>query len=244
MSASKANIITHLQRDISSLQGYKSSPLSSEQNFGLGPIRHAFPNGCFPTGAIHEFICNEQEDISSTSGFIAGILRPMMQEGAASLWVSSSPIIFPHALKSFGIEPDRVIFVDCKKHKDVQWVMEEALKCEGLAAVVGETAELNFTASRRLQLAVEQSHVTGFVIRKNCKNLSTTACVARWQVKPLPSITYDGMPGIGFPRWNVELLKVRNGKTGSWQVEWKERRFRHIPRLTALPHQEQRKKTG
>lgn len=41
-------------------------------------------------------------------------------------------------------------------------VMEEALKCGGLAAVVGEVQDISFTASRRLQLAVEQSGVTGF----------------------------------------------------------------------------------
>ena len=36
------------------------------------------------------------------------------------------------------------------------------------------------------------------------------------------------MPGVGFPRWNVELLKVRNGKPGSWQIEWAESRFQDI----------------
>jgi len=34
--------------------------------------------------------------------------------------------------------------------------MEEALKCAGLAAVIGEVREMDFKQSRRLQLAVEQ----------------------------------------------------------------------------------------
>jgi protein ImuA len=34
------------------------------------------------------------------------------------------------------------------------------------------------------------------------------------------------LPGVGFPKWNVELLKVRNGKPGSWQVEWAAGKFR------------------
>jgi protein ImuA len=25
---------------------------------------------------------------------------------------------------------------------------------------------------------------------------------------------------MGFPRWEVELLKVRNGKPGKWLVQW------------------------
>ena len=36
------------------------------------------------------------------------------------------------------------------------------------------------------------------------------------------------MPGVGFPRWQVDLLKVRNGNPGSWTVEWSKRRFNTI----------------
>lgn len=244
MFASKEDTIARLQREILSLQGYRLAPLLDREYYGLGPIRHAFPNSCFPTGAIHECICNTAEDISSTSAFVTGILGQLMKDGAACLWISSSGIIFPHALKSFGLEPDRVVFVNCTKQKDIQWVMEEALKCEGLAAVVGETYDFSFTASRRLQLAVEQSRVTGFVIRKKPKILNTTASVARWKITSLPSIAQDEMPGIGFPRWNVQLLKVRNGKTGSWDVEWKDNRFRHVTRLTSIEHHEPKRKTG
>jgi protein ImuA len=42
------------------------------------------------------------------------------------------------------------------------------------------------------------------------------------------------MPGVGFPRWSVELIKVRNGKTGSWQVEWMGRKFRHVNNTVSL----------
>ena len=121
--------------------------------------------------------------------------------------------------------------------------MEEALKCEGLVAVIAEMPEINFTASRRLQLAVEQSRVTGFIIRCNPRSLNITACVTRWKIISLPSMLPEDMPGVGFPRWNVELLKVRNGRPGTWNIEWKAGRFRHYSRLTAIPV-EQQKKTG
>jgi protein ImuA len=39
---------------------------------------------------------------------------------------------FSPALKSFGVEPDKIIFITVTKEKDMLWVMEEALKCEGL----------------------------------------------------------------------------------------------------------------
>jgi protein ImuA len=128
--------------------------------------------------------------------------------------------------------------------------MEEALKCDGLNAVIAEVQQISFKQSRRLQLAVEQSRVTGIILRNQTEKLSATASNARWKISPLPTVPEQGMPGLGFPRWQVELLKVRNGNPGSWQVEWAADEFYTLPvqkQVSAL-HAEQRKteqrKTG
>ena len=243
MTGTKADIISRLKKDILGLQGFKTGSNSNVVDAALGPIKNAFPNTSFPLHAIHEFIATGPEATAATGGFIAGLLASLMRNNGASLWISASRNIFPPALKSFGIAPDKIIFIDLKKEKEILWAMEEALKCNGLSAVIGEIQELNFTASRRLQLAVEQSQVTGFILRRNPKSINTTACVTRWKITSLPSEITDGMPGVGFPRWNVELLKVRNGKPGSWQVEFAAGRFRHISKLTAIAL-EQKKKAG
>jgi protein ImuA len=85
---------------------------------------------------------------------------------------------------------------------------------------VGELNELSFIDSRRLQLAVERSRVTGFIHRFRPRVQSPVACLTRWKISPLPSQTPDNLPGLGFPRWQVALLKVRNGQPASWQVQW------------------------
>lgn len=243
MPATKADIIAQLQKDILPLQGFKPIGNGNLINTGLGVIKNVFPKNRFPLGAVHEFCCAGEEDATATSGFIAGILSALMRSGGASIWISSSHKIFPPALKSFGIAPEKIIFIDLQKEKDILWAMEEALKCIGLAAVIGEMRELSFTASRRLQLAVEQSRVTGFIIRRNPHNLNTTACVTRWKITSLPSESEDDLPGIGFPRWNVELMKVRNGKPGNWEIEWMNESFRHVYQPAPIIHAEQ-KKTG
>jgi protein ImuA len=240
MSPSKAHIIAQLQKEILPLQGYKPLAKGGGTDCGLGPIKYSFPDSKFPVGAVHEFFCNGVEDSSATSGFVAGILSSLMQKTGASLWISSSRLIFPPALKLFGIEPEKMIFLDVQKEKDKIWVMEEALKCEGLSAVIGEMQEISFTASRRLQLAVEQSRVTAFLIRKNPKNVAT-ACLTRWRITPIHSNIEDDLPGLGFPKWNVELLKVRNGKTGTWQLEWAGGRFKHVYKLASIEKVQQRK---
>lgn len=243
MTGSKADIIAQLQRDILPLQGYKTISKNTVLDAGLGPIKDAFPNGSFPLGAIHEFISTDLEDAAATSGFVAGLISSIIQSNGALIWISASRTIFPPALKSFGISPERIIFIDLQKEKEIMWAMEEALKCKGLSAVIGEMQELNFTASRRLQLAVEQSQVTGFIIRRNPRSINTTACITRWQITAAQSQLVTGMPGVGFPRWNVELLKVRNGYPGKWQIEFAAGRFRHISKTVTISLI-QKKKTG
>ena len=243
MSQKKADIIAQLQRDILPLQGLKPTANGDSVDVGLGHLNHAFSGCSFPIGAIHEFCCLKSEDMAAATGYVAGLLASLMRGGGAIVWITSNKTLFPPALSLFGIEPDKIIFVYLQKEKDILWAMEEALRCNGLAAVVGEMQELSFTSSRRLQLAVEQSRVTGFIIRRNPRIFNTTACVSRWMITQLPSVLEDNIPGVGFPRWNVELLKIRNGKPGSWQIEWVAGRFRHIPIITSMPL-EQRKKTG
>lgn len=240
MPALKTNIIDQLRKDILSVQGFASPARGQDLFTSLGPIDNAFPNHSFPLRAVHEFIAGTAENRTATSGFIAGMLSGIMRRRGVVIWIGSKLQVFPHAFQSFGIDPDKIIFVSLEKEKDVLWAIEESLKSEGLSAVVGEVYGLSFDISRRLQLAVEKSHVTGFIINRNIR-VNATACVSRWQIKALPGVVYDEMPGIGFPRWNVELLKVRNGKTGSWQVEWKSGKFHFVSKTKTLEIGEHRK---
>ena len=225
-STQKNEVLQKLQKEIFALQGFRTPSGVQRIDFGLGVIEDAFPNGIFPTGAIHEFISTVSEDAATTTGFMAGLLSGLMRKGGLCLWIGTKKTLFPPGLKIFGIDPEKVIFITPTKQKDVIWAIEEALKCEALAAVVGELNEISFTESRRLQLAVEKSRVTGFLHRCNPRVVNTLACVSRWKISPLPSELEEGMPGIGFPRWNVELLKVRNGEPGKWQLEWAASAFR------------------
>ncbi|MEJ8843719.1 Error-prone repair protein ImuA [Lacibacter sp. H375] len=209
---------------------------------GLGFLKKHLPQATFPLGAVHEFVSSSNESNAATEGFVSALMGTVIKTNVATVWISSKKTLFPPALKLFGIDPDRIIFIHLHKEKDLLWTMEEALKCNGLSAVVCELQELSFTSSRRFQLAVEQSLVTGFILRVNPRKLTATACVSRWQISSLASEA-SGMPGVGYPRWNVELLKMRNGKPGSWQVEWNADAFRLHENFAAIEF-EQQKKTG
>ncbi|HTF21697.1 MAG TPA: hypothetical protein VK658_26640 [Chryseolinea sp.] len=220
----RSEIFEKLQRDILRLEKFNPAQ-NAGLDAGLEPMKEAFPEGRFPVGAVHEFLSARIEDAAATGGFIGGLLASLLRSSGAALWISSSRTLFPPALKALGIQPERVVFLDLKKEKDVLWAMDEALKCAALAAVVGELREISFTESRRLQLAVENSRVTGFILRHNTHKPTTTACVSRWKITALPSKTVDDLPGIGFPRWQVDLLRMRNGKPGTWNIQWRDGAF-------------------
>lgn len=239
----KVDILARLRNDVLSLQGFKPACTLSQTDFGLGCIVHSFPHASFPFSALHEFTCNSKEECASSSAFVTGLLSSTLNRGGVALWVGTKRHIFPPALKAFGINPDQIIFIELKKEKEVIWTIEEALKCTALTTVVGEIAELDFTESRRLQLLIEQSGVGCFLLRHKLRNF-TTASTSRWNVQPLSSETDHDMPGLSYPRWKVNLLKVRNGKPGSWIIEWAEGSFRHPSKLSVIRSEERQKKTG
>jgi protein ImuA len=236
----KQKILNDLRKEILLLEGFKEPVLTEDTS--LGRINEAFPNGVFPFSALHEFFCFNPEEVSSTSAFIAALLSSRFQKGATAVWVSSTTKLFPPALKCFGIEPHQVLFLHTKKEKDILWAINEALTCSSLSSVIGEMPEMSITASRRFQLAIEDAGVGCFILRKNPKNLLTTA-VSRWHIQPLPTKTEDELPGLGHPRWKVDLLKVRNGKTGSWNIEWTSDGFRYPSRFAVI-HKPLQKQTG
>jgi protein ImuA len=227
--AADRSIIEQLQQQIERLQGSQTCSAHYKASLGLGAIETAFPGKVFTKGAVHELISNSSEQASCTSGFISVLLGKLIQQSGYCLWISHTPrrSVFPNALKKFGIDPEKILFVDAARAKDALWAIEEALKCDALTAVVGEITELSFNDSRRLQLAVEKSQVTGFIHRFRPKTENPVACVSRWKISPVASSITDNT-GVGFSRWHVELLKVRNGKPNEWQVQWSPKGLEYI----------------
>ena len=104
--------------------------------------------------------------------------------------------------------------------------MEEGLRSTALAAVIGEVEALPLAASRRLQLAAEASGITAFALRRwrdgeraARQRIAPNAAVTRWRVAALPGALIGDVPGVGRPRWRLELWRSRGGVPASWMVE-------------------------
>ena len=150
----KQELVNKLQKDILLWQGFKPQGIGAIDAIGLGEIEKAFPNGVFPKKAIHEFISLLPEHSAASDGFIGGLLSIPMKDGAACVWISTERKLFPVSLRLFNVDPERIIFIDVTREKNALWVMEEALKCESLAAVVAELNDLQSGYSNNLRVLV------------------------------------------------------------------------------------------
>src|SRR5688572_24365874 len=112
MAADKADIIQDLKKQIMPLQGFRAAYKKGSIKVNLGPINDAFPDKIFPTGAVHEFCCTDQNGSAASSGFIAAVISILMHNNGVGIWISSSRNIFPPALISFGVDTANLVFIE------------------------------------------------------------------------------------------------------------------------------------
>jgi protein ImuA len=195
-----------------------------------------------PVGAWSPLSRNAGEGASSRA-----LVREEASEGMV-LWCLSRPDLYGPGLAAHGLDPGRVMMVRTTRDAEILWAMEEGLRTPGIAAVVGEIGSLPAVASRRLQLAAERFGITAFLLRRwrnggqaARERTQPNAATTRWRISALPSrlapipspaptLTLprsrgrvrDGVgwgPGVGRPRWRVELLRCRGGKPAYWEME-------------------------
>lgn len=218
-AVSKAELLRTLRGKIKHLEGFKMDPCGASLQFGVPEIDQSFPDGSMPLGAAHEFISDSPENTAATSSFIAAMLSRLNQSSGTVLWISKSKTLYAPGLLPFGLDPNRVVFIHVGNDRQALWAIEEALRAKGLMAVVGEIGNADMTATRRLQLAVEKSGTTGFLLRVP-KREHSSVCVGRWRIQHITSEETKGLPGVGNARWRVDLEKVRHGQPGQWDLEW------------------------
>lgn len=191
--------------------------------FGVGELDTRLPGGGLARGALHEVAGGGNGAVHGAAAalFAAGI---MARTTGKILWCVTRRDLFAPAMAQAGLHPDRVIYAEVGDEKSVLACFEEGLRHGGMAGVVGEVAKLSMTASRRLQLVAEASGTMAIAIRRWRRMTEAsdfgqpTASVTRWRVSALPSAPLP-VPGIGRPRWLVELIRARAGECADFIVD-------------------------
>lgn len=221
MTAAREHVISDLRERIASLQGSSARKVGCLP-FGVPEIDTVLPGGGLAHGALHEFA-------GGGGGTVDGAAAALFAAGVAArtkgkiVWCLTRPDLFFPAIAQAGLDPNRVIFVESDREEDVLASMEEALAYGGLGAVVAELVRLPMKASRRLQLAAEKKGTIGLVVRRWRRQTEAndfgqpTASTTRWRVSAVVS---EGLPvpGVGRPRWLLELMRVKAGECAEFCV--------------------------
>ena len=220
-SPSAPDVLRDLRARVARIERAQRPGVQAPVPLGLAPIDTLLPDGGLARGALHEAMGAgpDTEHAAAATLFLAGVLARLT---GPVLWVLRQADLFAPGLAAAGLSPARIIFVEAGK--EVLPAMEEGLRHGGLAAVVGEVAgKLTLAASRRLQLAAEQTGVLALLLRRSQGFddpllREPSAAVTRWRVAALPSQPLPA-PGLGRARWRFDLLRCRGGEPGSWIVE-------------------------
>ena len=214
-------ILADLQERIDQIAG-GSAKKRSHMPFGVDEIDVRLPGGGLAYGCTHEIAGGGADAVTgaASSLFAAGIAA---RTKGPVIWCLNRPDIFAPALQQVGLDMGRVVFVETDKEETVLENAEEALRYGGIGAVIAETVRLPMVASRRLQLAAEQTGTLGLIIRRWRRQTEATdygqptASGTRWRVSSMPSEPLPG-PGLGRPRWLIELMRSRAGEAFDVEV--------------------------
>lgn len=214
--------IQSLREQIARIEG-RNRRAKAVLPFGVAEVDARLPGGGLALGALHEVA-------GGGNGAIDGAAAALFSAGVAArtrgrvLWCITRPDLFAPAFAQAGLVPDRVIYVEAGDDKAVLSCMEEGLRHGGLGSVVGEVARLSMTASRRLQLAAEGTGSVGIALRRWRRQAEAadfgqpTAAMTRWRISVMPSSPLP-VPGVGRPRWLVELIRARAGDSADFELE-------------------------
>ena len=201
--------------------------------FGIAEIDRHLPTGGLVQDALPEQFAENHADIGAVTVFCITILIRLLSIEDQNpkrpiLWCLQNQVMdtgdfYPSGFAHLGLNPAHIFAVRTKHDTDALWVMEEALRCGVLCAVVGELKSVDLTASRRLQLAAKAGNTMPLLLRPVSDTLAPSAAATRWQIaanssKPRGWAAELNEPGPAC--WRANLFRCRGGTPGNWTMEW------------------------
>jgi protein ImuA len=215
LSPSRSDRLAVLRAEVQAIESAGAAGVRTCLPFGVDAIDARLAGGGLATAALHEITGARAEpgDDAAATLFIAGIAARL--EGPV-LWALSRRDLFAPGLALAGLGPSRILYAECGRDEDVLAVMEEGLRHGGLGAVVGEIGRVEMASTRRLQLAAEEGGTTALILKRWRRTgedplLVPSSAVTRWRIACVPSEALP-VPGIGRPRWRLDLARQRGGE--------------------------------
>jgi protein ImuA len=228
LARNRATVMEELRRLIPRLEG--PGTLRTPLPFGVAALDSHLPDGGLTCGALHEIVPATEGAIVAAFGFVSATLARLIPPSPRALplvIVTPSFGLRPyrrhgrlhgHGLRAVGLDPARVILVETAHRKETLWAMEEAVRSQAPAAVLGVIDTLDLKLSQRLHLAATEAGLPLFLLRP-ASTLEGSAAATRWRVGNAHAAR-DRFGLFTRPRWHLQLERCRNGRPGQWVVEY------------------------
>lgn len=175
---------------------------------------------------LHEFAAasSRLSDDAAATLFLADIAaRFADQPDFTAFWTATSFDLYAPGLEQAGLGPEKLIYAQGRKDSEVLAMAEDALRDGSLACVIAEVKAADMTATRRLQLAAADGETPILLYRRQrsldrCPLAAPSSAMTRWRIGSLASAPLP-WPGVGRPRWRVELVRQRNGDPFTLELE-------------------------
>ncbi len=200
-------MLRDLRARIARIEGFSPERQARVCPIGWQAVDAALPGGGLLEGALHEIHSPDPAD-GAAMGFAARLVARFQAHapGQAVLWASCRADLFAPGLHAVGADPMRLLIARCRESEELLFAFEEALKSKALSAVFGEIGELDFSLSRRLQLAAAETGATLILLRPARFGAGPSAAVTRWRAASCPG------------GWSLTLFRCRGGRPGHWRM--------------------------
>jgi protein ImuA len=190
---------------------------------GCPALDRLLPEGGWRRGTLVEWLFAGRGGGAGALAMITA--RQAATEGGAVVVMDNRHDFYPPAAAALGIDLENLIVIRAATPKDRLWALDQALRCEGVAAVWAPQEELDPHTFRRLQLAAEASGALGLLVRhERVRDLPSWSHV-QLLVQTLPAAAGTSLQegrseersgAGGDRRLRVELLRSHHGKSGGW----------------------------
>ena len=189
---------------------------------GIPGLDDKLPGGGLGLGLPHEIAPLAEGDEPAALGFtLALVARHLARaEGEALLVIAPGPPTpYGDGLSGLGLDPGRILLFELGNDDEAHLALEEALRAQGLRAVAGFLdAGLPLKQGRRLQRAAEEAAPLLLILRPARADLPNGAAT-RWRIGGAQGAR-DRFGCLARPRWRTHLERCRNGRPGTWLLEW------------------------
>jgi protein ImuA len=232
MAVLPSPLLDALRAEIRAIErGAAMAGLRPALGLGISAVDERLAQGGLPP-ALHEAAAASPApgDDAAATLFLAALAARFSRAAGSGqvLWAVSRRDLFAPALAQAGLTPDRLLYAQCRDDAETLAVTEEGVRHGSLAAVIGEIGRADMAATRRLQLAAEDSGTPALLLRRWRRIAAEpfaapSAAFTRWRIGAAPAAPLpfgiDRFEGIGRPRWRVALVRQRGGPPFEWLLE-------------------------